>query len=32
MHTFLDAKQMARALRQGLADRKLEPAIPIASS
>lgn len=24
MHTFLDAKQMARALRQGLADRKLE--------
>lgn len=23
MHTFLDAKQMARALRQGLADRKL---------
>jgi len=24
MHTFLDAKQMARALRQGLADRKLQ--------
>lgn len=24
MHTFLDAKQMARALRQGLADRKVE--------
>lgn len=24
MHTLLDAKQMARALRQGLADRKLE--------
>ena len=24
MHTFLDAKQMARALRQGLADKKLE--------
>lgn len=24
MHSFLDAKQMARALRQGLADRKLE--------
>ena len=24
MHTFLDAKQMARALRQGLADKQLE--------
>ena len=24
MHSFLDAKQMARALRQGLADRKFE--------
>lgn len=24
MHTFLDAKQMARALRQGLADRQLD--------
>lgn len=24
MHSFLDAKQMARTLRQGLADRKLE--------
>ncbi|CAN7149496.1 glyoxalase superfamily protein [Devosia sp. LjRoot16] len=24
MHSFLDAKQMARALRQGLADRQLE--------